>query len=59
MLGRKDMKCMPISIDQEVRKLYERDIFEDMKSAIDLLNDFNIKLNKLHPDIIYKIKSLI
>ena len=59
MLGRRDMQCMPSHSDPEVQKLYERDLFEDMKTAIDLLKDFNSKLNKLHPDVIYKIRSLI
>lgn len=38
---------------------YKRDIFTDMKIAIDCLKSFNESLLSLHPDVIYKIRTLI
>lgn len=57
MLGRQEMNCVPSNGGDSER--YKRDMFEDMKTAIDHLKEFNDKLNTLHPDIIYKIRSLI
>lgn len=57
MLGRQEMNCVP-SIGGDSER-YKRDIFVDMKIAIDCLKEFNDKLNTLHPDIVYKIRSLI
>jgi hypothetical protein len=57
MLGRQEQMCVPSSGADAER--YKRDIFVDMKIAIDCLKEFNDKLNTLHPDIVYKIRSLI
>lgn len=57
MLGRQQTDCVP-SIPNEFAERYQRDIFSDMKSAIDFLKEFNDKLNTLHPDCVYKIKQL-
>ena len=56
MLGRQEMNCVPSNGSDE---RYKRDIFTDLKIAIDCLKEFNDKLNTLHPDIVYKIRSLI
>jgi hypothetical protein len=57
MLGRQENQCVPS--DGISSERYKRDIFTDMKIAIDCLKDFNDKLNALHPDIVYKIRALI
>lgn len=59
MLGRQEMNCVPSSMSENLSELYKRDIFTDLKCAIDYLQEFNDKLKALHPDVIYKIRSLI
>lgn len=56
MLGNQCNVPMPCGADTE---RYKRDLFTDMKIAIDCLKEFNDKLNTLHPEVIYKIRSLI
>ena len=45
--------------EKECMKRYERCIFHDMKLGIDYLKEFTDKVNSLHPDVYFKIKSLI
>lgn len=59
MLGRQENMRVPSNMDENTQERYMRCIFQDMKIAIDLLKDFNTKLNTLHPDISYKIRSLL
>lgn len=58
MLGRQDV-CVPPNMDEVIKLRYQRDLFNDLKIAIDYLKEFNDKLNNLHPDVCYKIRSII
>jgi hypothetical protein len=58
MLGRCDAnQCVPSNSGDAER--YKRDIFTDMKIAIDCLRDLDEKLKVLHPDVFYKVRQLI
>jgi hypothetical protein len=58
MLGKQEVNCVQGSSGPDSER-YKRDLFVDMKIAIDCLKEFNDKLNTLHPEIIYKIRCLI
>ena len=55
MLGRDIMQCPAPSNDIQGER-YKRDLFADLKIAIDLLKQFDDSLKTLHPDVIYKIR---
>lgn len=59
MIGRQDSVCYPSNLENDQAELYKRDIYTDMKIAIDCLKEFNDKLKTLHPDVFYKIRQLI
>jgi len=58
MLGRTGNDCMAQSVPEDNSAKYKRDIFTDMKIAIDYLKEFNNKLLELHPEVIYKIRQI-
>jgi hypothetical protein len=58
MLGRCGTdQCVPSSGGDAER--YKRDIFTDMKIAIDCLRDLDDKLKVLDPDVSYKVRQII
>jgi hypothetical protein len=61
MLGRSyNESVQPVSERQlSSDDKYKRDIFEDMIIAMSLLRELDVKLSKLHPDIVYKIRQII
>ncbi len=38
---------------------YKRDVYDDLQAAIGLLKEFDAKLNKLHPQVMPKIKEMM
>ena len=55
IVNRCDSVCAPSGTDER----YRRDLYTDMKIAIDAMKEFNEKLNTLHPGVIYKIKNIL
>lgn len=52
-------QCIVPLVDESFKERYTRCVFEDMKIAIDCLKSLDDKLKTLHPDVLYKIRSLI
>lgn len=53
-----NLSVAPPQLSEDVNR-YKRCIFDDMKTAIDLLKVFNDALKELHPEVFYKIKQLL
>lgn len=58
MLGR-DVMNSPVLNDSPGNERYKRDLFDDLKIAIDLLKSFDDSLKKLHPEVLYKIRQIM
>lgn len=58
MIGRTPQECLQ-STNVADQERYKRNIFDDMKVAIDIIRGCNDALMALHPDVIYKIRQII
>lgn len=60
MLGRSpEMNHIDATKDAALKKRYQRCIYTDLKEALDYLKEFSERLDNLHPEVLYKIRSMM